>query len=213
MSYNAPTRTAQQVMDQVKRQFGDESGVQVSDDDLLGWISDAQEAIVIKNKILKAKSTAPSVAGQDSYTFPALPIHQIESLHYDGMRIPNMPFASAEERIFNTDPEKLQSGAPQFWYEWAGTFSFWPTPDDVKNIDIYYTAKPTRITNSANTLQVTDKYFSTVVQYVLQQAYELDEDWQASNAKGEQVRIGLAEMGEEERSAQNMTYETINLFD
>lgn len=213
MSYAPPTRTAGQVMNQVKRQFGDESGVQITDDDLLGWINDAQTVIVTKNKILKAKSTAPSIAGQASYTFPSLPIHQIESIHYAGVRIANLPFPTAEEKIFNTDPDRVSSGPPQFWYEWAGTFTFWPTPDAVENIDIYYTAKPAPVASNANLLSVSDKYFQTVVQYVLMQAYELDEDWKASQTKGEQVRAGLAEMGEEERSAQNMTYDVINVLE
>lgn len=213
MGYGLPTRTVGQVMQQVKRQFGDESGVQLQDSDLVSWINDAQTAIVTKNKILKAKSTTPSVVGQAAYNWPAVPIHQVESLHYKGRRVPNVPFAMAEEKILENDPDSTTEGTPLFWYEWAGQFTFWPIPNSVEDIDIYYTAKPTDISDPNDLLSVPDKYYQDVCRYVLQQAYEMDEDWTASQAKAEQFALSLNEMSEEERTAQHMVYETITLVD
>lgn len=213
VGYGSPTRSVGDVAQVVKRQFGDESGVQVDDNDILEWVNDAQEEIVTRNKILKAKSTTPSVAGQADYNWPAVPIHQIESLHFKGQKIPNMVFAAAEEKIMAADPEKSLTGDPEFWYEWAGTFTFWPAPADVANIDIYYTAKPTKIVSTADMLGVPDKYYRDVVRYVLQQAYEMDEDWTASQTKGQQFDTSLNQMGEEERTAQNMTYDKIIVVD
>lgn len=213
MSYTAPTRTVGEIFQAVKRQFGDESGVQLADSDIIGWINDAQTVIVTKNKILKAKSTAPSIVGQKTYSFPALPIYQIESLHYKGHRVINVPFAEAENRIFGRDPDNVQTGVPEIWYEWAGEFTFWPTPDTVESIDIYYTAKPTPVANSDDFMSVPDKYYQDIVRYVLQQAYEMDEDWQASQTKSDQFTASINEMGEEERTAQNMTYDTITVYD
>jgi hypothetical protein len=47
----------------------------------------------------------------------------------------------------------------------------------------------------------------------MQQAYEMDEDFQNSAAKMQQFEAGLNEKSEEERTAQNMTYETITTYD
>ena len=216
--YGNPTRTVGDVFTAVKRQFGDESGVQLADNDLVMWINDAQDEINNRNSILKAKSSGTSVAGQGDYSFstiiPSAQIHKIESIHYDGVRLPNMSFAQAEERIFAADPQRTQSGTPVLWYEWAGALTFWPTPDAAKAIDIYFTAKPARVNSTLSTpLSVPDKYYRDVVRYVLQQAYEMDEDWQASQAKAQQFDSSVNSMGEEDRTAQNMTYDTITVYD
>ena len=213
MTINASTRTVQEVLTAVQRQFGDESGVQLENNDIIRWINDAQDIIVAKNKVLKAKSTTPAVAGQASYTFPSDNIHQIESIHYNGYRVPNMGFPEAEEQIFKADPLAVSLGDPVLWYEWAGTFTFWPAPNDTHNIDLYYTQRPTHVTQVSDVLSVPDKYYQDVVRYCMQQAYEMDEDMANSQAKGQQFDASLNEKSEEERTAQNMTYDTITVYD
>lgn len=213
MSYSPPTRTVAEVMTAVKRQFGDESGVQVEDADIIRWINDAQEVIVAKTKALKAKSSVTATAGQAAYTFPSQNIYQIESIHFDGLRIPNMPFAEAEEQIFGSDPQQVAQGNPVLWYEWAGTFTFWPAPAEAKTIDLYYTKQPTRVVTNLDTLSVADKYYQDVVKYVLMQAYEMDEDLGSAQAKGQQFEASLNEFSEEDRTAQNMTYGTITIYE
>lgn len=209
--YSPPTRTVGDVQNAVKRQFGDESGVQIVDADVSTWINDAQDTIIDRNHILKAKSTISSVVGQANYSLAALPIHQIEALHYNGIRLPNMAFAQAEEEIIGSP---AQNGLPELWYEWAGTITLFPAPDSILAIDIYYTARPTRVdTNPLTLLSLPDKYYQDIVRYVLQQAYELDEDWQASQTKAQQFTDSIGAMGEEERSAQNMTYDVIVVYD
>lgn len=213
MSYSPPTRLVSEVAIAVKRQFGDESGVQLEDPDILRWVNDAQDVIVAKNKILKAKSSTPAVAGQAAYTFPSDNIHQVESIHFNNARIPNMSFAEAEEQIFSSDPQQISLGDPILWYEWAGTFTFWPAPNSTDNIDLYYTQRPTRVTTLGSTLSVPDKYYQDVVRYVLSQAYEMDEDMGNSQAKAAQFEASLNDMSEEERTAQNMTFNTITVYD
>lgn len=213
MSYSPPTRLVSEVMTAVKRQFGDESGVQLEDSDIIRWVNDAQDVIVAKTKVLKAKSSTPATAGQAAYTFPSDNIYQIESLHYDGMRIPNMNFPEAEEYIFTADPTGEALGSPALWYEWAGTFTFWPAPNDTKDIDIYYTKRPTKVANSTDLLSLPDRYYQDVVRYVLQQAYEMDEDLGNAQAKGAQFEQSINEFSEENRTAQNMTYSTITIYE
>jgi hypothetical protein len=213
MSYGAKTRLVSEVITAVQRQFGDESGVQLETSDIIRWINDAQDIIVAKNKVLKAKSTTASVSGQAAYTFPSDNIHQIESIHFNGYRVPNMSFAEAEEQIFQADPQALSQGDPILWYEWAGTFTFWPAPGDVKNIDLYYTQRPAPVGSTSDVLSVPDKYYQDVVRYCMQNAYEMDEDMTNSQAKGQQFDASLNEKSEEERTSQNMTYDKITIYE
>ena len=213
MPYGPTVSTVLDVMKAVKRQFGDESGVQLEDADIVRWVNSAQQEIVKRNKILKAKSTSISIVGQKDYTFPSNRILEIESIHYDGQRLPNMPFAQAEDQIISNQSTLNDKGEPQLWYEWGGTFSFWPVPATAEEVTIYYTKLPDLVAASTDVLTIPDKYFEDVVRYVLQNAYEMDEDWAASQAKQAQFNESVNDMGEEERTAQNMTYSTMTFYD
>ena len=64
-------------------------------------------------------------------------IQQVASLHYDNMRLENVPFAEAERYVMSYDPEQIETGTPRIWYEWDGEFTVWPKPDDVKTFTLY----------------------------------------------------------------------------
>lgn len=211
MSYGPSTRTVAEVGKAVKRIFGDESGVQIEDADILMWVNDAQDEIVNRNKILKGTSSMPSVPGQSDYTFPAVLIHQVESLHYDGVVLPNLPFAKAEEYLLSGAADT--AGTPTFWYEWGGKFSLFPVPTEAATVTLYYTMRPARVTAQGSLLSVPDKYHQAIVNFVLQKAYAMDEDWNAQQVAAQQFDAATNEMGEEERSPQNMTYSLITMID
>ena len=208
MSYGAPTYTVQDVFSRAMRTFGDESGVQLETTDLLRWINDGQRDIVQRESILKAKSSVMSTAGVASYSWPAENILSIDSLHYDGQKIANMSFAQAEQDVIGDQPSNT-ADQPIIWYEWAGQFTFYPIPETSKQITIYFTKAPAAVTAPTDLLSIPDRYFNSLLQYVLQQAYEMDEDWQASDAKSKQYNESLAILSDGERTAQNMTYGTI----
>lgn len=213
-AYGPSTRTVLEVRHAVQRAFGDESGVQLEDADLFMWINDAQDEIVNRNKILKGTSTTASVVGQQDYTIdPSVLVHQIEAIHYGGALLSNISFVEAENRVISSNSSLSQGGEPSMWWEWAGKFSLWPIPATVQPIVFYYTKRPVRITQTTDLLSVPDKYYQSLVRYVLQQAYEMDEDWQASQVKGQQFDAAISDMGEEERTAQNMTYATVQVIE
>ena len=200
-------------MNVVKRQFGDESGVQLEDTDVINWINDAQDTIVNRNRVLKAKSSIAITAGQKDVTFTGLRIIQIESAHFNGRILPNMSFVEAEQRISTTDPNNTESGTPLFWYEWAGTMTLWPIPDADGSLDLYYSAFPEKVGLSTDSLSLPDKYFEDICRYVMQQVYEMDQDWQGSQAKQQQFDASVNDLGEEERTSQHATYDSIVVLD
>lgn len=205
------THTTSQVAEAVKRQFGDESGVQIVDADIVRWVNEAQELIALKNKALKGKSVLYTVANT-GYIFYPSNVMQIESLHIDGARVRNMAFTEAEEYVLSADPQKTARGKPDIWYEWGGIVNFWPVPDAVWRIDLYASYAP--VSASMDTvLNIPDRFYQDVISYVLYKAYEMDEDSQNASAKLQQFENGLAEKLNEERTAQTMTYETITTYD
>ena len=210
MGFTAPTRTVQDVKKSVARQFGDESGVQLEDADIFMWVNDAVDEIVKRSQPTKSRSSISSVVGQADYSLAALRISQLEAIHYDGRRIPNMPYPNAEEEIIG---QVAPLSEPVLWYEWAGTITLYPTPPTVKTIDVLYTMQPISVTSLADILPLDDKYYNDIVNFVLQKAYEMDEDWQASQFKEKQFSDSINAMGEAERASANMTYSTITIYD
>lgn len=210
MSLRPSTRTFGVLLQDVKRLFGDEAGVQVENSDIQRWANSAMTEIVSNNKAIKAKSTLPTAVGTASYTFPAVKIQQIEALHYENVRLENVPFAEAERYIISNDPQQTSSGTPIFWYEWDGELSLWPKPDAVGTLTLYYTAYATELTgDTTQFLDVPDRFYNAVVDYVMSKVYEMDEDMQASQMAEQRFRAALENQMEDERQAQHMTYPII----
>lgn len=212
MSYGPPTRTVGEVFRAVKRTFGDESSAQLEDADIVAWINDAQEEINNRNKILKEQSDVLSVGGQPDYSFPQRRIQQVEAILFDGMKVKNLSYAQALESHIGRDNDA--AGIPEVWYEWGGKFTFYPAPADALKITLLYTVRPQPIDGTASTkLTIPDKYYQDVVRYVLQQAYLMDEAVDLATNQAQQFQASLDDKGEEERSAQNMTYQTITFIE
>lgn len=210
MSLRPSTKTFNDLLQDIKRSFGDEAGVQLDNTDVQRWANSAQMEIVNSNKAIKAKSTLPTVIGTSTYTFPSIKIQQIESLHYDNVRLENLAFAEAERYIISQDPNQEESGTPVIWYEWDGELTVWPKPDAVKNLTLYYTAYPEALTGgTSELLSVPDKFYNAVVDFCLMKAYEMDEDMQASQMAEQRFRAALENQMEDERQAQHMTYPVI----
>lgn len=210
MSLRPSTKTFGDLSQDIRRIFGDESGVQLDVADIQRWANAAQTEIVNNNNAIKAKATMPTVVGQSTYDFPSVKIQQIESLHYDNMRLENVPFAEAERYLISNDPDQTTQGTPSFWYEWDGVLTLWPKPDATKNLTLYYTAYPDVLTGDATqVLSLPDKFYNAIVDFVLAKCYEMDEDMNASQLAESRFRAAVESQMEVERQAQHMTYPVI----
>lgn len=209
MTLRPSTRKLSDVKRAVRRTFGDEAAVQVDDTDITNWANEAQTEIVEKNHNLKAIATSPSVVGTASYDFPTPQIAQVEAILYDGVKLRNIDINEAMNTVMADDPQREDRGVPYLWYEWAGSFVLYPAPDAVKDITVYFTKYPTDLAADGDLLSVPNKYFRAVVDFCLWKAFELDEDWQAAEIKRSHFQLALDAQAEEERTAENITYPTI----
>lgn len=215
-NYQTITKKVSDVDTYVKRQFGDESGVQITTDDIVRWINAGQLEIFRRNEPIKATSTVDLGAGVDTYTFPSyfFSILKVQSLTVSGIPVEYRSFQEAEEYILSNDPNKIQTAdIPLIWYEWGGEFTFWPVPaKSVTNgIKIRYIPSPQPVTALTDLLAVPDPYFNRLLEYVLSQAYELDEDWGAASAKAEQFGTNLDSQASD-NSVKTDTYPRITIL-
>tara|TARA_R110000823_G_scaffold9165_2_gene32206 strand:- start:17 stop:673 length:657 start_codon:yes stop_codon:yes gene_type:complete len=216
MSYSAPTKTVGNVYDAVKRIFGDESGVQLTNADIVRWINEAQVDVSKQNQILQTTATIAVVANTATYSLTSVSpaIDSVASLLLDGRRVGNIPISQAEESISLADPEGTETGAPQFWYAWGGDVTFWPKPNKDYTMLIRYIAQPANVTTTTtDVLSLPDETFTDIVNFVLMKAYEMDENPQMMAVKQAEYSASVAERGETERLAATMTYETNITFE
>lgn len=188
------TKTGTEVALDVKRIFGDEALVELKSTDLLRWINAAQREIASSNQTIKGSASHDLVAGQTLYTLPAnSPVYQIQALHCQGVPLKPVSFQAAQETILANDPELAAEGAPKIWYEWDGELHIYPAPDanTTGGLTIYYIGYPAQMAALTEILPVPDRFYNQVVDYVLAQAYRLDENWSAMNYQDQRFRDSM----------------------
>lgn len=187
------------VKTRVKRQFGDESAVQIDDNDITRWVNDGIEFIVSNNEDLLEKiDTVDKVANVQDYSLPSdlLNLKSVhtkinpESLSYVHML--GYDLQKFDAYIDGWDGTFYGTGSSCVYTIYANLLRIFPISDvDITaGIKFFYNRKP-------NTLDVSDDnvvldlpitYHNGVVDYCLQQAYELDENFDAVSQKGAQVQ-------------------------
>lgn len=202
------TKTADDVIKRVFRTFGDESGVQITESDVMAWIDQAQRAVVSNNKeVLEVFAVFTVNAGQTEYDLSILPdVLRIHSLHWNGSFLTNRSFTDAQEWFINGNDSG--KGTPEFWYLYGGVIHFYPTPSADTEVKLYYNKVPEPITASGSALSVPDNYFNAVVDFCLKQAYELDENAQFSQMKAEDFARGI-QANALDNQAQNRSFQTV----
>jgi len=186
MGIELRTKTVANVFNAVKRQFGDESGVQITDEDILRWINAAQLEIVSRNAELNtATAILNSVENQADYALvEQIPdIFNIQSIHFRNRKIPNLTFQEAEDR--NGSFEST-ADAPEYWFTRNGIVTFYPAfaGSEESAIKVYYNKRPTDVSTTSDLLSVGDNYYNSVINFCMKQAYLLDENGQLATLVG-----------------------------
>lgn len=183
------------VKTRVKRTFGDESGVQVTDGDILRWVNDAQREIVMRNADLLEKTPVATdiISGQQEYTFPT-DMRKLRSIQF--RRDVTLSYVHLESKSLQEFDALLDgwSGStygnanPYCYCSYGTSFKLFPIPDFnlTGGLKLFYYRFSVDVVNDVDELDLPLKYHSSVVEYCLGQAYEMDEDWNSvSNKRNE----------------------------
>jgi hypothetical protein len=205
----------QDVANRVRRTFGDEGGVQIQDADILRWVNDAQLQISSDNEeLLETVATSDIVLGQADYTTPTN-MNVLRSLMYNNFRLRGLSFAQFNEYIdgfkATTSQGGYGNGTPEVYMVYGGTITLFPTPNQniTAGLRIYYSKHPASVGTLADGLGVPDRYHNAVVQFCLQQAYELDENADMAVLKGQQFAGQVQKLKDQEKVSTTEYYPTI----
>lgn len=204
----------------VKRQFGDESGVQITDADITRWVNDAQRDIVMNHEdVLEKLGTADAVAGQLEYVLPtdimvlrSVSFRRDTSTSYNSMQ--GLSLQQFDQFVDGWDGPTFGNGWPQIYHVYEGKLKVWPAADTavVAGFKIYYSRKPLDRVSDSDEIDLPIPYHTAVVNYCLQQAYELDEDLQSAAYKKGQVTENLLLNKDREKWTHRDSYPTITVM-
>lgn len=167
---------ASEVADRVRATFGDKDGAQLTDDDLLRWINDAQFEIAVKFEFSQVKGVHDLLAGEPEYGLPD-GVFKIYSVVVTGI-----PLIYVKPQVGMELPN--MTGGPANYWVWDKILHLSPTPAQSKlgGLVVYYLAKPDSVVSLDNELTVPEEYHTRVVEYCLAQAYLLDNSLEAYGA-------------------------------
>lgn len=213
MAIERYTRTVTDIITSVKRQFGDESGVQINDADIIRWVNDGQREIVDQNTTVNQKLAKTDViSGQNSYPLSSDPnltnISRITSVRFNGTLLRALTVQEAENYAVGDG----NTGDPTAWFEEEGNLILYPSPSTSYPLGLTFrfTALPTKVTANTDALTIPDSYYTALVQYCLGQAYELDENAQMAQMKQTQFEKTLG-IHSNRTVANNSDFPTIRL--
>lgn len=186
------------VFARVKRTFGDESGVQLTEDDIIRFINDAQREAVMQNEgLLPTVVYLDAVTNQRRYAVPSslFSIQHVYFQSYGSNQYYKLKWLTTFEFSVFIDgwDGSPDSDFPRVFTKETNEIILFPLPNQnvAKGIKLHAARYAADVSQSSDALDVPPWLHTMVVNYCLSQAYEMDEDWEASQIKAQQVQGDL----------------------
>ena len=212
--------TGARIARRVKRLFGDESGVQVTNQDVIDWLNDAMTEATIQNgSINLRRKYAPAIKNSFYAKFPSSDnnLAGIHSMSYrptkDASYIP-MTFVSSNqfEQMFPDWQTKGATGCPTYYSgDGSGKFKVYPAPiaTDGVGFSVVYNAFFSEVTDLDAVMEISPRYFQFLLEYCLMKAYEMDENWEAADRKASFIQSTLNVLHSGDSDLSQAIYPTI----
>jgi len=215
MAAETYTYKAARIAQDVKDKFGDVGSVQINDQMLLRWINDGMRAVVAQNPVIKRVLSGNILAGQALYdfttVFPSSRVLAYDSMTYRTKPLKIVPFSEFQAYIADRDRLGDSAGEPTIMTMFGDTMTLWPTPSETvaNGLTCYLSIYPEDVVNLESVLPLPDRFYNALADYVLAQAFELDENFDAAAQKRQHFDIAnQREFGREDRNPTDF-YSTI----
>lgn len=197
----------------VKRLFGDESGAQITDADIVRWANDGQVDIVRKTECLQKKTEFNVTANDESYDLPADSI-RLRRVELDGKALSRVELEELDNVVPDRNVTGTSSGSPVVYYVWGQTLWLYPKPETAgtSNLDLFYLKRPAALAVDADIPEIPVHMHEDIVRYCLARAKELDEEMeQARNIFMDyETRVMLSR--DEAQNPENDTYPAVRIL-
>ena len=198
-----------EIATRVKRQFGDEAGAQITDQDIIRWCNDAQTDIAINNDLLQVSAYTATTAGTQKYTVPSN-LLILRSVKWQGVKLQMVSMEEADALTLSTSPTS-PAGVPTTYWQFARQIYLWPVPaaNGTSDLVLYYTRQPVVITATTDTPELPLQYHNRLVEYCIAQAAELDDNLQQYAMKMSQFKQNIDNLKDNATWEQHDVYPSI----
>lgn len=194
--------TVSDIITRVQRTFGDESAVQVTNEDIIRWINDAcREAVMQHENLLQKTGYIDSVVGQREYSYPVDAISVNAVLFRDSTDLTasyyHLRYMSPTDMALHIDGwqgNAYGNGVPQiFTRSDAGKFAVFPPPQTayVQGFKVIYARYAVDVVDTNSVIDLPAYYHPYVEHFCMMKAYEMDEDWDSADRKAQLIQSTL----------------------
>ncbi len=182
------------VQTRVKRQFGDDSGAQITDADITRWANDGQLDLVRRTKCNQVENSTLSVVGTTLY--PILTFVDVSRVQYDGRPLRPVSRQQMDDFFPSRNVTGVANGLPIYYTMVSSGIELYPIPDTSGlTITVLYIKRPVELVNTTDPLEIPTQYHEDVVRFCLLRAYELD----GQHAAADRVKVDYRERSVETR--------------
>lgn len=204
----------------VRRTFGDEAAVQVTDADIIRWVNDAQVEIIKHNdSVLQKTSFINIVANQQEYSLPVdlLILRSVRYKYTDMQSFSHLKYLSIQqfdEILDGWDGNAVGVSRPSHFTRYENKIALFPTPDQASTngLKLLYNQQPTDITVLGDPVALPLLYHNTLVKYCLWQASLLDEDYEPGVMHQGNFKADIDLLSNRDSIEPTETYSTITVL-
>ncbi len=214
--------TGEQIGKRVKRQFGDESGVQVTDDDVMMWLNDALREAAIQNTGINLKRKF--VASVEGINIISVPEHAgIQSVLFQptegGEYVPLEYVAANQLNLLYPNwnsgynyPHHATGTPAVYSSDATGKIIIFPAPQVTNGagFSVLYNAFFTDVEDLTTQMGISPRYYQYLVEYCLMKAYEMDENWEAADRKASFIQSTLNTLSSDDGNLHQSSYPVIS---
>lgn len=186
------TITAQSIIDKAEIILQDTTNVRWPENELLGWLNDAQREIVLQKPDSYAQNESMSLESGTKQTIPSSGIQLLDvtrNMGTDGSTAGNV-VRLIDRRILddqNSDwhSESQSDSIQHYCFDDRDpkTFYVYPPADGTTQLEIVYSSAPTDVSAIEDTITLDDIYSNAILDYILYRAYQKDAGYAANNQR------------------------------
>lgn len=202
-----------EIVTSVQRQFGDESGVQITQTDIIRWINQAMIDIARKTDCIQDHKEASITGGDASYGLPD-DFLNVRKVTYNDTPLQPTTMEMADIMWPDRIVSSTGSGQPAYYYVWARVLYLYPAPasSGSGNLDIYYSRLPAIVDDVLDIPEIPATYHEDIEKYCLSKAKELDDSMDESALLKKIYEDRVNESRYEENNPRSDSYPAVRLI-
>lgn len=184
------------IVTRVQRQFGDESGAQITRADIVRWANDGQIDIVRQTEVLQEHRETNVLTEEGSYALPEN-FMLMSRVTFDNNVLVERKLRDLD--LGNRAIDTVSSGTPTAYYQWGRNIYLYPKPSvgGSGNLDIWYVKLPDTLIDDLDTPEIPTHMHEDLVRYCIARARELDSDYEAAQIAGAEYEGRIAQIRHE----------------